>query len=126
MIIGFFDESGHPKIEIRVIGRREDVTITPTIDTGFDGQLCLPVEIAIQLGLELVSRVSVELANGSSQKTLVFSGTIEIGNQEVEAEIILTESDDPLIGTGLLKDMVLNIDFRERKVEILPKSRIEI
>jgi hypothetical protein len=32
---GFFDESGHPKIEIRVIGTREDVTITPTIDTGF-------------------------------------------------------------------------------------------
>jgi predicted aspartyl protease len=53
---------------------------------------------------------------------LVFSGTIEIANQEVEAEIILTESDDPLIGTGLLKDMVLNIDFSERKVEILPKS----
>ena len=74
------------------------------------------------MGLELVSRVSVELANGSSHKTLVFSGTIEIANQEVEAEIILTESDDPLIGTGLLKDMVLNIDFSERKVEILPKS----
>jgi len=54
MIIGFFDESGHPKIEIRVIGRREDVTITPTIDTGFDGQLCLPVEIAMQLGADLV------------------------------------------------------------------------
>jgi len=122
MMIGFFDESGHPKIEIRVIGEREDVAITPTIDTGFDGQLCLPVEIAIQLGLELVSRVSVELANGSRQKTLVFSGTIEMGNQEVGAEIILTESDDPLIGTGLLKNMVLNIDFGERKVEILPKS----
>jgi len=122
MMIGFFDESGHPKIEIRVIGTREDVTITPTIDTGFDGQLCLPVEIAIQLGLELVSRVSVELADGSRQKTLVFSGTIEMGDQEVEAEIILTESDDPLIGTGLLRDMVLNIDFGERRVEILPKS----
>ena len=53
---------------------------------------------------------------------MVFSGTIEMGDQEVEAEIILTESDDPLIGTGLLKDMILNIDFRERKVEILPKT----
>lgn len=72
--------------------------------------------------MELVSRVSVELADGSRQKTLVFSGTIEMGDQEVEAEIILTESDDPLIGTGLLKDMILNIDFRERKVEILPKT----
>lgn len=86
IMTGFFDQSGHPKTQNRVIGKRGDVTITPTIDTGFDGQLCLPVEIAIQLGLKLVSRVSVELANGSRQKTLVFSGTIEIGNQEVEAD----------------------------------------
>lgn len=122
MITGFFDESGHPKIVLIVLGKRGEISIRPTIDTGFDGHLCLPTEIAIQLGLELVGRLYVELADGTRQKNLVFSGTIRIGDKEKETEIILTESDDPLIGTGLLQDMELRIDFKERKVEVYEKE----
>ena len=52
---------------MRVEETRKSVEIDAIIDTGFDGSLCLPVPIAIQLGLELSCSQVVELADGSLQ-----------------------------------------------------------
>jgi len=79
MVTGFIDDAGHPKVELTVVGKRGEITLIPTIDTGFDGQLCLPTEVAIQLGLELIGRLFIELADGTRQRSLVFSGLVEIG-----------------------------------------------
>lgn len=50
---GYVDELNRPRLTINVIGDRAEAKLDALIDTGFDGSLCLPLSIAVQLGLEL-------------------------------------------------------------------------
>jgi len=45
-----------PTANLDVSGSRGSIRITAIIDTGFDGYVCLPTSVAVQLGLELVSQ----------------------------------------------------------------------
>jgi predicted aspartyl protease len=69
---GYFDKFLHPRVRLIVRGLRKSLRIDPVIDTGFDGYLCLPVKMAIQLGLELSGESIVELADGSKKHELSF------------------------------------------------------
>lgn len=115
---GRIDNLGRPVVEVTISGRRGDITCPAIIDTGFDGEICLPVEVAVQLGLELAGIQSVMLADGTIKKELVFIGKVSLGKREEEARIILTEARDTLLGTGLLWDSKLEIDFSQFTVEI--------
>lgn len=125
MIKGYFNKAGHPAVEITAIGIRDRFYIEAIVDTGFDGDLCLPVQIAIQLGLELVSTQRFEMADGTIKNTLIFLGKILMGDEEKEIEIILTESDDALIGNGLLGDKTLIIDYLNMEITITPSMKKE-
>jgi predicted aspartyl protease len=57
---GFIDEYGQAIINIGIIGNRGKISIRGVIDTEFDGDICIPVPIAIQLGLELRDIVCVK------------------------------------------------------------------
>jgi predicted aspartyl protease len=60
--------------------------------------------------------VEVELASGMVIEEDVYSGTIRFDGQELTAEIIITDSEDTLIGTGLLTGKILLINFVTREV----------
>jgi predicted aspartyl protease len=103
-------------VTIIVHGARGELTLDAVIDTGFDGDLCLPVPVAIELGLELYGAQRVQLADGSIRSELVFIGKAGFAGQpaqerEQEREILLTEAEDALIGVGFLADWRLEIDF---------------
>lgn len=115
---GFFNERGYPCIKIRVIGTRRDIVLDAFIDTGFDGEICLPTQLAIQLGLELWSIQKFELADGSVSEELVFLGKAIIDGEEKEVEILLTSSIDPLFGSGLMKGKELHISYKSRQVSL--------
>jgi len=118
-IEGDLDENNQPRIRVIATGIRMENRIDAIIDTGFDGYLCLPVQIAIQAGLELYGAQVSELADGSVRNELVFIGQVAFENQSsAEVEILLTESDDALVGVALLMPYKLNIDFPERTVFI--------
>jgi predicted aspartyl protease len=84
--------------------------------------ICAPVEVAVQLGLELVGFQTVEYADGRRTRELVFLGSVVLGGQEKRAEISLTEAQEILIGTGLLADYTLEINFPQRSVRLVPMS----
>ena len=107
-----------PRIDLLVFGSREQISISAIVDTGFDGYLCLPTSVAVRLGLELVSEGLIELADGRTQKQLVFLGTVEFMEEVQPVMIYLTDSEDALIGTRLLDDCVLTIDFPRRSIEL--------
>jgi clan AA aspartic protease len=98
------------------------MTLLALVDTGFDGWVCLPTLIAIQLGLELFGLQVVELGDGSEIEELVFRGAVTFKQKMRDVDITLTNSADALLGTGLLEDSVLTIDFVERTVEIAQKG----
>ncbi len=107
-----------PRVDLLVFGSREQISISAIVDTGFNGYLCLPTSVAVRLGLELVSEGLIELADGRTQKQLVFLGTVEFIDEVQPVMIYLTDSEDALIGTRLLDDCVLTIDFPRRSIEL--------
>jgi len=113
---GYIDEYGQGRVRVGVMGRRMEIAVDAVIDTGFDEYLCLPVQIAIQLGLELCDTMKVELADGTIKKEMVFSGLTKFGEEAKKARITLTESRDALIGTKMFS--YLEIDFEGKRVRI--------
>ncbi|RKU14601.1 hypothetical protein C6502_00405 [Candidatus Poribacteria bacterium] len=106
MISGYFDDAGQPRIAASVFGNRGEATIDAVIDTGFNGSLCLPLSLAIPLGLELYGRINYELADGTIKRELTFEATIRLGETVNRAEIFLTESEDALLGSELLEPVL--------------------
>jgi len=119
----YFDPFGQPRVEIEVKGTRAAVRVAAVLDTGFDGELSLPIGIAMQLGLELRDVITVELADGSLSDELVFAGHLMEEGQTREVSILLTRSQDALVGTELLRGQRVVLDFGSSEAEILPSLR---
>ena len=119
----YFDTYGQPRVEIEVRGSRAVARVAAVLDTGFDGELSLPVGVAMQLGLELRDVIAVELADGTVSDELVFAGTRVDEGQESQVGILVTRSQDPLLGTGLLRSKRVVLDFGTGKAEILPSRQ---
>ena len=101
MVKGQFDRRGQPLLPVELAGLHRTLTLHALVDTGFDGDLCVPIAVAMTLGLELKDADYVELADGSIRRELIFRGTVRIGDlPPKEGEIVLTESEQPLIGAG--------------------------
>ena len=105
MIEGVIREAGTPILTIKIIGKGgEEITTEGILDTGFDGFLCLPIPIAVSLGLELIDVTQTELADGTVvENELVFAGQVEWDGTVMDVDILLTRSEDVLIGTAFLK-----------------------
>jgi len=119
MIEGYISTIGTPVLEIKVKGKREEIIAEGILDTGFDGYLCLPISIAVSLGLELIKVVRTELADGTIlEDELVFTGKVEWNGALMEVDILLTKSEDVLVGTSFLNGYSVNLDYQAKKVRI--------
>ena len=116
----YFDEFSHLIVDIEVKGSLESVVVSAFIDTCFDGYVCLPTEIAIQLGLLLSAYELFELADGTEKRELVFLGSAKFVNEKEDTpvEIVLTESSDTLVGIAMLSEMKMKVDFKKRSIKM--------
>jgi predicted aspartyl protease len=112
-----------PTASVQVSGTRGSVLVTGVLDTGFDGHLCLPINLAVTLGLLLEGEDQVELADGSLSQELVFGGNVVFMGLHRRVDIYLTRSEEALIGTALLDGCRLMIDFATGKVKLTESSR---
>lgn len=110
-----------PKTEITVGGSRGSERIEAVIDTGFDGYVCLPIRIAEKLGVQLTGRTVAVLADGTAKPDLLFAGWVEFLGKRRAVEFFLT-TDEALIGTALLADCDLAIDFVSGAVNVSRKQ----
>jgi clan AA aspartic protease len=119
MVQGWLREDGQAVVELEVVRQDGSKRAVPAIiDTGFNGQVSLARRVIDELNPPLTYEVTVEveLASGTVIEEDVYSGTIRFDGQEQTAEIIVTDSGDTLIGTGLLTGKVLLINFVTRGV----------
>jgi clan AA aspartic protease len=119
MLEGWLREDGQAVVELEVISRDgRSHTISAVIDTGFNGQISLPRRILNALDPLLVyeGTIDVELASGAVVEEDVYSGAIRFDGRDMDAEIIVIEAEETLIGTGLLTGKVLLINFVTREV----------
>ena len=88
------------------------------LDTGFDGYLSLPINIAVTLGIELTAIIPVEYADGRRSQELVFSIKMNFDGKEEIVPATLTAGAEALAGTALMTDYELKLNFPRQKINL--------
>ncbi|HED04118.1 MAG TPA: clan AA aspartic protease [Candidatus Fraserbacteria bacterium] len=118
-IEGWVDSSLSPRIRVSVPNRGE---LQVVVDTGFNGELVLPLRLLRRLGFERTGTIRVELADGSIVQTKVFLGSILWLDQEKKVTAYATGSQDALLGTRLLLGCIFTLDVENGKVRLEKNS----
>lgn len=112
MISGIVTD-GHAIITIPLrIPNRADFSIEFVIDTGFTDELCLPPEAVALLNLPFKYDMPANLADNSEVMLPVHKAIIIWNGEEQEARVFATGR-RPLVGTALLDEHELSIQFTE-------------
>jgi clan AA aspartic protease len=114
LIEGTVSIGGVPTISLEVAGK----VYRSIVDTGFNGDLELPLELFDLLKPALVGEAKSLLAGGMVIFEDVNAVRIEFDGRNVEAEVTFVNSKEILIGTKLLSHHQLQIDFVSRKLLI--------
>ncbi|MFN6481304.1 clan AA aspartic protease [Nostoc sp. DedQUE07] len=91
---------------------RPDVEIECVVDTGFEGTLTLPLDIVDALDLPYITRIRANLADDSNVMTRIHLARIIWHGIEREV-VVLAMGRRPLLGTALIEDYHLSVDFYE-------------
>jgi clan AA aspartic protease len=109
------------RINVRLLTEgRSDIAVECVVDTGFEGALTLPPDLVADLKLPYLTRISANLADDSSVKTKLHLATILWHGVEREV-IVLAMGRRPLLGTALIEDYHLSVDFHEGGSVIIDK-----
>jgi len=114
----FFDAKRHPRVKLTVLGARKSSLLEALLDTGFDGYLSLPINIAVTLGIELSAIIPVEYADGRRKQELVFSVGVNLDGKKEMVPTTLTFGAEALVGTSLLADYELRLNFPKQKIKL--------
>ncbi|HBA51412.1 TPA: hypothetical protein DCY77_00530 [Candidatus Uhrbacteria bacterium] len=118
ILTGRIDEKNQLWVSMTVGGLHSKQTIEALIDTGFNGELLLPLQIAIPLGLQLAGAAPYRLADGSISQQMLFTANIGWGTTSRTATVNVVNSDTALIGGGLLHGYILLVDFQKKQLVI--------
>lgn len=119
---GWIDGRGQPVMSVRLAGLEDPYVAL--IDTGFNRELIIFEEHAVQACLSIRhSRVPILLADGFRSEFLVSKGVVEWFGVEKIVELFIIPGPAPRvgrwqIGTQLLQDCRLEIDFLTRSVRL--------
>jgi clan AA aspartic protease len=91
---------------------RPDFSIDFVIDTGFTDHLCLPAEAVALLGLPFKYAMSANLADNSDVILPIHEAVIFWNGSERKVRVLATGR-KPLLGTGLLEECELVVQFTE-------------
>lgn len=114
MITGIVTEDSVPLIHISV----GDRLWPAVIDTGFNGWLELPDSCRDVVNPLFLGRIVSELAGGVKIEEDAFSVEFPFDGDFIESEVTFVDSDALLIGTALLANHHLEIDFPAKAVSL--------
>lgn len=96
----------------------EYVSVGVWIDTAFDGHLVLPGELIERLNLEPLAETEAILADGSMVTLDAFVCYIDWFGNRFPLQVISNDGRFPLLGTGLLDQRVLHVDYVTRELRL--------
>jgi clan AA aspartic protease len=100
------------KIANHARGQRE--SIHAWIDTAFDGHLVMSKAEIERLGLGVLADTDAVLADGSKARLRCYYCIVEWMGLIVPVQVVENAGGLPLIGTGLLSNVDLRINYRNR------------
>jgi clan AA aspartic protease len=114
LIDGIITDDGVPAIDVEVGSQHWQAVI----DTGFNGELELPERLQSHVNAQFVGRATSLLAANQRIEEDVFLVDFPFDGRMVRVQATFADGDEPLIGTGMLRDYRLQIDFPARIVAI--------
>jgi clan AA aspartic protease len=114
LIDGIITDDGVPAIDVEVGSQHWQAVI----DTGFNGELELPERLRSHVNAQFVGRVTSLLAANQRIEEDVFLVDFPFDGRTVRVQATFVEGDEILIGTRMLRDYRLRIDFPARTVAI--------
>ena len=118
MIIGFVNESDEPVVEVKLDLGKEKRLVNAVIDTGFNGYISVPKKLIDRSDWDFLGIEEYELASGELMRERVFLGRIEIGTEKLAVFVLSNNSSDTLVGTKLLRNRLLIINFADKTLKI--------
>ena len=117
---GLVDNSGRALLRIRL---RDPVSATEFeldswIDTGFTGELVIPLQQVVRFNLPLGSAIRAGLADGSEVELNAYTCLLDWFGEWKQIEVIANEGQFPLLGVGLLLDHALYIDYPGKTLSV--------
>ncbi len=107
MIEGIITEDDVPAIAVEFGSQRWQAII----DTGFNGELELPERLRLHVSARFVGRATSLLAADQRIEEDVFLVDFPFDGRMVRAQATFVDDDEILVGTGMLRDYRLQIDF---------------
>lgn len=111
MIFGVFRDE-HPRLTLTLTGATGEFPVEFIVDTGFAGDLSLPSHLAEQLADEFSGFSERRLANGQRFQCRVHEIFLT-WNDEIRPTEVLVLEGDPLLGTVLLRDHLLQMEMTD-------------
>lgn len=97
-------------------GPREE--IVAWVDTAFNGGLTIPRVLVDRLGLSQESSIEAVLADGRIAALETFGCYVDWFGETYHTQIVANDGAFPLLGTQLLSDHRLAIDYGAKTVEL--------
>jgi clan AA aspartic protease len=119
-VIGRVDDRGRALLDVSVSNAMDGpgTLVTAWIDTAFDGHLVFSTELIGQLGLEPLATTEAVLADGLVVSLNTYLCYVEWFGSRIPLQVIENAGKLPLLGTGLLDDRVLHVDYKLRQLSV--------
>ena len=122
---GFVDASGRAMLPIQILCAKypDGLQVDVWIDTGFTGDLVLPLSVIADLALEATGTLDGVLADGSQVELTTYHCQLSWFGRLRDLEVIANSGQTPLLGVGLLLAKELRIDYTNLalSLELKPK-----
>ena len=120
MLNGIVNDRDEPVVSLHLISSKGHAHRHPVIiDTGFNGNLSVPEKLAKRYGWPWIGNESYEIVTGDVVEQKVFLGEIRCFGVQQQVYAVASHADDILMGTRLLRQKQLNINFLTKKLQII-------
>jgi len=119
-VIGKVDDRNRALIdlEVRQTPDSQETKVTVWIDTAFDGHLVFPLPLIQELELQSLVDTEAILADGRKVTLETFVCYLDWFGKLIPLQVIANDGKLPLLGTGLLENHVLHIDYVNKELTI--------
>ena len=107
-----FDES------LVYVSLQDGRAVECVIDTGFNGWLSFPRNLAEELQLPIVGKEKISLLSKRKLTCPIALARIHWLEERLHVNVIINDGEDVLLGTQLLKGSILRINYRNRRLTI--------
>jgi clan AA aspartic protease len=119
-VIGSVDENNRALLAVTVRAKFNDdpSTVQAWVDTAFDGHFVFSSEVIEALGLETLVETEAILADGNKVTLETFVAFLDWFDELIPVQVVANDGQFPLLGTALLENHRLTIDYNEKTVDL--------